>query len=89
MNEIAELRTFSDDLRGLEHSFSALAEAVEVVGYGLDFRSYILFKSVSPVTHQFMGGKISVEWMKKPTDDVDVVLRSINFVVEAAIQFGV
>jgi hypothetical protein len=66
-----------------------LGEAVELMSRGLELRDYMLFKAHTPFVHQLIGGNMTIDWMVEPTADGEIVLRCLNFVVDAAVRLGV
>ncbi|MGB8840464.1 MAG: hypothetical protein WCC64_05295 [Aliidongia sp.] len=73
----------------VKDSLALLAEAVEIIGYGLDYKEYMLFLAHKPFVHQLIGGDMMADWSQEPTADVGIVARSLNFVSDAAVAFGV
>ncbi|MGX0965721.1 hypothetical protein AB7M63_006170 [Bradyrhizobium japonicum] len=74
--------------RTLYRMSDAFSEAITVVAYNLDFDSYLLFKTHAPVVHEFIGGRMQVEWMftrPAPMDPL-VVRRCLNFVIDTAVR---
>lgn len=79
-----ELSSLSDDIRKVATRFS---EAITVIGYGLDFESYLLFKSNIPfVVHYAEGDRIYINWSYTPTTDKETIRRCIAFVIDAALR---
>jgi hypothetical protein len=78
-----EVRELRREVRRMTDAFS---EAITIVGYNLDFDSYLIFKTHSPVVHQGMGGRIDIQWMHEPPQDADIVGRCLNFVINTAIR---
>lgn len=74
--------------RTLYRMSGAFSEAITVVAYNLDFDSYLLFKTHAPIVHEFMGGRMQVEWMSTDAEQTDpeVVRRCLNFVIDTAIR---
>jgi hypothetical protein len=82
-------RTLRQIAESSDRTVEILSEAIEMIGYGLDLRDYRLYVSHIPVVHQFVGGKMEVEWMQQPTQDSAIVGRCLDFVVQAAARLGV
>jgi hypothetical protein len=76
-----------DIRRPLDRVVDVFSEAITVVAYNLDFDSYLIFKTHAPVVHEFVGGRMQVEWTlhREPTDP-EVVRRCLNFVIDTAIR---
>jgi hypothetical protein len=72
----------------VSHSAEVFSEAITVVGYQLDFRRYLLFKSYTPIVYTLLGGELRAEWMQEPTRDLGIVAACIEFVVDAALRLG-
>jgi hypothetical protein len=70
----------------INHLVDVFSEAIMVVGYNLNFESYLTFKTHAPVVHQFASGRVEVEWMRAYPTDADAVSRCINFVIDTAIR---
>jgi hypothetical protein len=67
----------------------AFGEALTVLGYGLDYESYCLFRTFSPIVHEFYGGRMEFEWMQRaPPSDARLVERCLAFTLEAALKLG-
>ncbi|WP_160000711.1 hypothetical protein [Roseomonas sp. 18066] len=69
-----------------------LSEAIIVIGQGIDFNSYIEFKSITPSVRKYADGHRDVYWGSRypvePTGDElrRVAERCIDFVVDAGIR---
>jgi len=74
-------------VEAIDRGAQGLAEAITIVGYNLDFEGYLLFKSHTPWVHQFIGGRMQVEWNPNslPTDP-ELVRRCVAFVVDTTIR---
>lgn len=73
-------------ISSIEKMASIFGEAITVVGYSLDFEGYLLFKTHTPVVHQFTDGHVKIEWMADPTIDSDIVERCVSFAIDTAIR---
>jgi hypothetical protein len=73
--------------RSLKDVVDVFAEAITIVGYNLDFDSYLMFKTLAPVVHEIPGGSMTVEWTADhfPTEP-ELVQRCLNFVVDTAVR---
>jgi hypothetical protein len=72
----------------ISNSAEVFSEALTVIGYGLDFRSYLRLKSHMPVVHVAIGGNTSIAWTKSPPSDPEIVRECIEFVVDTALRVG-
>jgi hypothetical protein len=80
-------RELHDIRRTLNRVVDVFSEAITVVAYNLDFDSYLMFKTHAPVVHEFMGGRMQVEWtLRREPTDPEVVRRCLNFVIDTAIR---
>jgi hypothetical protein len=80
-------RELHDIRRTLDRVVDVFSEAITVVAYNLDFDSYLMFKTHAPVVHEFIGGRMQVEWtLRREPTDPDVVQRCLNFVIDTAIR---
>ena len=70
-------------------SVQVLSEAIDMVSSGLDINDFMFFSAYTPIVHQMIGGALTIDWLKEPTDDPAVVSRCLDFLVSAAIRFGV
>lgn len=78
-------RKLADAVRGTARAHS---EAIMVLGLGLDFTKYTIFKTYAPIAQPTADGSVSIQWMKEPTDDPDAVRTCVAFVVDAAVRLG-
>jgi hypothetical protein len=66
---------------------SEFGEAITVIAYNLDFDGYRYLKTYSPVIHEFIGGKTSIEWPNRAQGiDEEIVKRCLAFVTDAALR---
>jgi hypothetical protein len=86
-NELA--RSIQQINESSSRSIDVLSEAIEIIGYGLDFRDYMLFKSHIPVVHQIIDGSMTIDWIREPTPDAEVVRKCVDFVVDVAVRLHV
>jgi hypothetical protein len=75
-----------DIRKTLDRVVDVFSEAITVVAYNLDFDSYLIFKTHAPVVHEFVGGRMQVEWTLREPTDPEVVRRCLNFVIDTAIR---
>lgn len=73
---------------GNDRGIEILSEAVELIGCGSDLNNYMIFMAYTPAVHQIIDGSIKIDWMQEPANDDDIVLRCLNFVVDAAVRLG-
>lgn len=73
-------------IRAIERMSEIFGEAITIVAYNLDFEGYLVFKTHTPVAHEFVGGKVTIEWMASPTADSEIVARCVAFAIDTAIR---
>jgi hypothetical protein len=78
-----------DIANAVQNMASAYGDAILVIGYGLDFHTYLLFKANAPVAHEMADGDIHIEFLNKPTEDLKLVKKCLDFVVDTAIRLKV
>lgn len=67
-----------------------LSEAIELISCGVELKDYIMFTSYTPAVHEMaVSGSMTIDWFLEPTQDPDIVEQCLNFVVNAAVRFGV
>jgi hypothetical protein len=82
-------RAARDIAEAVESMASSFGEAITVIGYGLDFHTYLEFKANTPFAHETISGNIIPEFFQEPTQDTETIQRCINFVVDTAIRLKV
>jgi hypothetical protein len=82
-------RAARDLAEGTRKMALTFGEAISVLGYGLDFHSYLEFKANTPFVHELANGKLMPELIGTLTEDTETIQRCINFVVDTAIRLKI
>lgn len=79
-------RKFAENI---SNAVGKVVEAIDIIGYGLDYPSYLLLKSNGPIVHQMVDGDLHMDWWGQPSQDPVISQRCLDFVTEAAVKLGV
>jgi hypothetical protein len=86
-NLFSNFGAIDDVKRSLDNVVDVFTEAITIVGYNLDFDSYLMFKTHAPAVHEIPRGEMEVEWMAHhERTEPEVVQRCLNFVIDTAIR---
>ena len=67
-------------------SANVFADAITVVGHGLDLQEYLSFRSVLPAIYEMADGSIKYDWMIAPPTDEALARGCLDFVVNCALR---
>ena len=74
--------------RSIKESIDALKEAIKIIGFGIDFKRYGMFKYLTPHVYQYVGGRYEVSSINEDaskTMTADKIRFCIDFVIESAL----
>jgi len=63
-----------------------LYEGLKIIGFGIDYRKYILFKSLTPFSWMDINGKTHVSWLNEIDVQNNECQFCFDFVIESALR---
>jgi hypothetical protein len=76
-----------DDINKAFHNISdTFGEAITIIAHGMNFESYLLFKSTAPFVYRYADGQFQVHMMGGPAPGKMAVESCVRFVIDAAVR---
>jgi len=85
-NETKNDKILEDLFEKVNKNFERLENAFEVVSLGLDYRKYIMFKILTPISHRFSDGRYHLEIFGEKNWTKENCQFLIDFVLESALK---
>ena len=82
-SEDGKIKDFVDKVTG---SIKAIQEAIKILGFGIDYRKYVKYKSIVPLVHFTLNSKPHFYIPRKMSLSKEDLEFCINFIVESALK---
>ena len=77
---------FEDFIDSMKESVQAIQKATKIMGFGIDYKEYAMFKILTPTITRLMSGQLIAEIMRKKKWTPENCQYCIDFVIDSALK---